>query len=236
MFKNIVFSAFGAGLAACLIVSLVQVFTTQPLILHAEVYENAGGGHEHAAPISGDPAAAVAEEAAHEEEWAPGDGFERVFYTVLANLLMGVSVALVLVGAMALKGDKVDARTGLLWGIGGFLAVSLLPGLGLPPELPGTAAADLGARQAWWLSTAAASAAGLAALAFGKQWGWKAGGIALLVAPHVIGAPEAPTLEAAYPAALSGEFVAASLVASAVLWAAAGFFGGWLHQRLSKTV
>ncbi|MCC6982374.1 MAG: CbtA family protein [Bauldia sp.] len=231
MFRNIVFSAFGAGLAACLIVSLVQIFTTQPLILHAEVYEEAGGGHEHAAPVAG-----AAEETAHdeEEEWAPGEGFERVFYTVLANLLMGVSVSLVLVGAMALKGDAVDARTGLFWGIGGFLAVSLLPGLGLPPELPGTEAADLGARQAWWLATAAASAAGLAALAFGRQWGWKAGGIALIVAPHLIGAPEAPTLEAAYPAVLAGEFVIASLVASAVLWAAAGFFGGWLHQRLSQ--
>jgi cobalt transporter subunit CbtA len=233
MFRNIVFSAFGAGLAACLIVSLVQAFTTQPLILHAEVYESAGG-HTHAAPAPNDTAVAAAEQAVHEEVWAPGDGPERIAYTVLANLLMGVSVSLLLVGAMALKGGTVDARTGLLWGVGGFLAVSLLPGLGLPPELPGTEAADLGARQAWWLSTAAASAAGLAALAFGRHWGWKVGGVALIVAPHVVGAPEAPTLEAAYPAALAGEFVAASLVASAVLWAAAGFFGGWLHQRLSR--
>jgi cobalt transporter subunit CbtA len=233
MFRNIVFSAFGAGLAACLIVSLVQAFTTQPLILHAEVYEHASAGHDHAAaPAADDPALLASAEG---EEWAPEEGFQRVVYTVLANLLIGVAVSLILVGAMALKGDRVDASTGLLWGIGGFLAVSLLPGLGLPPELPGTEAADLGARQLWWLATAAASAIGLAALAFGRHWGWKLGAIALIVVPHVIGAPEAPTLEAAYPAMLAGEFVVASLVASAVLWAAAGFFGGWFHQLLSRT-
>jgi cobalt transporter subunit CbtA len=228
MFRNIVFSAFGAGLAACLIVSLVQAFTTQPLILHAEVYE-AAAAHGQGVVVAADPAAA-----AEPVEWAPAEGFKRLAYTVLANLLMGVSVALVLVGAMALKGGAVDARTGFLWGVGGFLAVSLLPGLGLPPELPGTAAADLGARQTWWLATAGASAAGLAALAFGGHWAWKLAGVAIIVAPHVVGAPKAPTLEAAYPAMLAGEFVVASLVASAVLWASAGVFGGWLHQRLSR--
>lgn len=229
MFRNIVLSAFGAGLAACVIVSMVQVFTTEPLILHAETYENSEIGHVHATP---EEATLPHEHAA--EGWAPADGFERAAYTVLANLLVSVAVSLILIGAMALKGDEIDARTGLFWGVGGFLALSLLPGLGLPPELPGTAAADLGARQTWWLSTAVASAAGLAALAFGRHWGWKLAGLAALVAPHVVGAPRAPTLEAAYPAALSGEFVAASLVASAVLWASAGYFAGLLHRRLSR--
>ncbi len=233
MFRNIVFSAFGAGLAACVIVSLVQTVTTRPLILHAEIYENAAPtDHAHAAPAADETGLAVPEH--EEEEWAPREGLERVTYTILANLLMGVAVAMILIGAMALKGDAVDARTGLFWGVGGFLAVSLLPALGLPPELPGTAAADLGVRQIWWLSTAAVSAAGLAALAFGRHWAWKMGGIALIVAPHVVGAPRPPTLDAAYPAALAGEFVVASLVASAVLWSAAGFFGGLLHQRLSR--
>jgi cobalt transporter subunit CbtA len=172
---------------------------------------------------------------AHEQdEWGPADGIERAAYTVLANLVVGFAVSLMLLGAMAIKGDPIDARRGLLWGVGGFAAVSLLPALGLPPELPGTPAADITDRQLWWLATAAASAVGIALLAFGRNWGLIAAGVALLVAPHVVGAPLPPSHDVSYPGALAGEFVVASMVASAVLWSLSGFAAGWLHQRLSQ--
>jgi cobalt transporter subunit CbtA len=249
MFRKLVFSAAGAGLAVCLVVSVLQFFTTEPLILHAEVYEKAGeaasSGHGSAMPAMGQPAvastpiaSAAASAPAHEHEagaWEPADGLERTLYTTLANLLVGIAISLMILGAMALKGDPIDARRGLVWGVAGFVAVQLLPALGLPPELPGTPSADLFARQAWWLTTAAASAVGIFLLLRGGQWLWRVIGVVVLVAPHIIGAPEAPSLIAGYPAGFAREFVIASLVVSAVLWSVSGFAAGWLHERLSRT-
>ncbi len=234
MLRNIVLSAAGAGLLACLFVGTLQFVTTEPLILKAEVFEQAGGpaaGHAH----PGDLAVAEAGHNHDEGAWEPADGLERALYTFLADLLVGVAVSLMLLGAMVLKGDPIDARRGLLWGAAGFVAASLLPSLGLPPELPGTPAADLLSRQTWWLATAIASAAGIFALFGTRNWGWRAAGLALIVLPHVIGAPEAASHEAAYPAGMAGEFVIASIVVSAVLWSLAGLSSGWIYQRLSRS-
>jgi cobalt transporter subunit CbtA len=173
--------------------------------------------------------------AGEEEEWAPADGVERGLYTALANLVLGFAISLMLLAVMVIKGDPIDARRGLLWGIAGFAAVSLLPALGLPPELPGTPAADIHARQLWWLTAAAASAAGIGLLVFARNWGLLAAGVALIVAPHVIGAPEPPSHDVSYPGALAGEFVVASLVASALLWSLAGLVSGALYQRFSAS-
>jgi cobalt transporter subunit CbtA len=114
------------------------------------------------------------------------------------------------------------------------VAASLLPSLGLPPELPGSVAAEIDSRQAWWLATAAASAVGIGLMVFGRAWPWRIAGLILLVVPHAIGAPEPPTHEAAYPAGLASEFVIASLVLSFVLWSLSGLVAGWLHQRLAR--
>jgi cobalt transporter subunit CbtA len=170
---------------------------------------------------------------AEEEEWAPADSLERSLLTGVANLVIGFAISLMLLAAMVIKGDPIDARRGLLWGIAGFAAVSLLPALGLPPELPGTPAADIYARQLWWLGAAAASAGGIGLLVFGRNWGLLALGLVLVLAPHVIGAPEPPSYDVAYPGALAGEFVVASLVASALLWSLAGLVSGALYQRFS---
>lgn len=241
MFRTIVFSAFGAGLAICVGVSLLQTFTTAPLILHAEEFEGAAP-HEHSAAAE---SAAVtgggwfaarahdvpATDEAGAEGWAPADGFERTAYTALANLVIGVAASLILLGVMVFRGGTIDARTGLLWGVGAFFALSLLPSLGLPPELPGTPAAEILARQTWWLATAALSAAGIALVVFGRQWWALAAGVALVIAPHVVGAPSPPSHDVAYPGALAGEFAIASLVVSATLWIAAGTLSAWLYQR-----
>lgn len=246
MFRNLLFSAVGAGVAVAVCLTLLQAFTTEPLILGAEVFEKADaqalppGQH---ASHGAEPAAAAAvpeptggSPVAHghdEEVWQPADGIERTLYAMLANLLVGVATTLMLLGVMIIKGEPIDARRGALWGIFGFIAASLLPSLGLPPELPGSAAADISMRQLWWLSTAASSAAGLGLLAFGRNWPPRVAGVALLLAPHLVGAPEPPTLEAAYPAGMAGEFVVASLVVSLLLWSLSGLVGGWLHTRLA---
>lgn len=231
MLKIIVFSAFGAGLLVCLAVSALQFVTTGPMILHAEAFEGSAV-HDQGAASNG---VAVAHVHSHDAEtWAPDGRIERGAYTVLANLVIAFAVSLMLLGAMTLKGDPIDARRGLLWGIAGFAALSLLPSLGLPPELPGTPGAEIVARQGWWLATAAASIAGIALIAFGRHWGAKAAGVLLLVAPHAAGAPAPPSHDVGYPGALAGEFVVASLAVSALLWSLSGLTAGWLHQRLSR--
>jgi cobalt transporter subunit CbtA len=284
MFKTIVFSAFGAALAICLSVTVLQLATTEPLILHAEEFEGAAPAHDHG-PAASVPhtsvipakagihasgpamahqmdsgfrrndgageatlihAAFAAEEvsvwlvhdtaaAGEAEEWSPADGIERTLYTALANLVIGFAISLMLLGVMVLKGDPIDARRGLLWGVAGFAAVSLLPALGLPPELPGTPAADIADRQLWWLLTAAASAGGIGLMVFGRNWGVIATGLALVIAPHLIGAPVPPSHDVSYPGALAGEFVVASLVVSAVLWSLAGLVSGALYRRFSAS-
>ncbi len=239
MFKTILLSALGAGVAVCIAITVVQTFTTEPLILHAEAFE--GGSHDHAAPAPdpGDAAAAHTHDGAVDavteaEEWSPADGVERTLFTALANLVIGVAASLILLGLMVLSGRSIDVRTGLLWGAGAFVAVSLLPSLGLPPELPGTPAGDILERQTWWIGTAIVSGLGIALIAFGGHWVVKLGGLVLLVLPHVIGAPVPPSHDVAYPGALAGEFVIASLVVSAVLWSLSGAAAGWLFERLSR--
>ncbi len=235
MFRNIVFSAFGAGLVVSIVISAIQFMTTEPLILHAERFEavDGGGGHQHA--TAGNQQGADVGDEAESAAWKPADGLERGFFTVLANLLVGVAISLILLALMTLKGGPIDARQGLVWGAAGFVAASLLPALGLPPELPGTPVADLADRQLWWLATAVASAGGIAVIALGRHWAVKVVGVALLVLPHVVGAPLPPSQDVAYPGALAGEFVIASLVVSAALWSLAGLSAGWLHARLTGT-
>ena len=232
MLRNLILSAAGAGLAACLAVAAVQTFTTEPLILHAEVFEKAAD----AAPAPAMNMAADTQPTAHVHDdgaWEPTDGLERTLYTLLADFVIGVAVSLILLAAMVLKGDPIDARRGLVWGACAFVAVSLLPGLGLPPELPGTPSADLLSRQTWWLGTAALSAGGLFALFYARHWWVRVVALAALVAPHVIGAPQPPNFAATYPAGMAGEFVVGSLVVSAVLWSLSGLTAGWLYGRVS---
>ncbi len=214
MLRRVLFTALTAGMLAGLLVSVLQSLTVTPLILEAERYE-------HSAAAGGQAAA-----------WAPRDGAERVAYTVLADVLTGVGFAMLLAAGFALHGGAVDLRAGILWGLGGFAAFALAPALGLPPEPPGMTAAGLAARQGWWLATAAATAGGLALMVFAGAVVVKALGVAAIVAPHLIGAPHPGAAEAtALPAALPAEFVAASLVVSALFWIVLGGLSGWLYGR-----
>ena len=78
--------------------------------------------------------------------WAPADGFERSAFTALANVVTAIGFALLLVTASELSGGLTGWRQGVFWGLAGFAVFTLAPGLGLPPELPGMPAADLGRR------------------------------------------------------------------------------------------
>jgi cobalt transporter subunit CbtA len=240
--RRILLAGILAGLIAGAFVSVVQAFKLTPLILAAEMFEKHPAGETnpaadaHPAAQAGHPDDGVA----HDHGAAGGEGHDasRRLLTLLANLVVGAGFGLVMAGAFALRqartGIVPDAATGLLWGVAGFAAFSAAPALGLPPELPGSAAADLVSRQAWWLGTAAATLIGLAALGYGRGALWRIAGAALLIAPHLLGAPDAPAgEEATVPAELAARFAAASLIVAGLFWAVLGAANGWLYRRLS---
>jgi cobalt transporter subunit CbtA len=232
IFRNAVFAAAIAGLFAGLVMAAMQSFATVPLILEAETYEGAEApAHDHG-PAAATPAAPAAEAHSHEAEaWAPADGFERFAFNVLANVVTGLGFALVLIAASEFAGGIANWRQGLFWGFAGFAVFTLAPGLGLPPELPAMPAADLFARQVWWIGTVAATAAGLALIAFRGTAALSFLGVVLLVAPHVIGAPQPDTHETPVPADLHHRFVVAVTVTNLLFWLVLGAAVGLLRQR-----
>ncbi|WP_019170648.1 CbtA family protein [Pseudaminobacter salicylatoxidans] len=244
LFRNVVFIAAIAGLLSGLVMAAMQSFATVPLILQAEVYEEAGGGHHHdhgtpeAAPgadVNGAVAhgAAAAAPAEEEEAWEPADGFERYGFTVLANIVTGIGFALVLVAVSELAGGIANWRQGVFWGFAGFAVFTLAPGLGLPPELPAMPAADLASRQVWWIGTAVATAAGLGLIAFRSSLLLSLVGVALIVAPHVIGAPQPPSHETPIPPDLHHQFVVAVTVTNLIFWVVLGALVGVVRGRFT---
>ena len=241
LFRNAVFTAAIAGLFAGLIMAAMQTYATVPLILQAETFENAGGApaHDHgAAPAEAAPAdpaaAAPAEAVPHEhgeEAWAPADGFERFAFNALANIVTGIGFALVLVAASEFSGGISNWRQGVFWGFAGFAVFTLAPGLGLPPELPAMPAAELLDRQVWWVGTVAATAAGLALIAFRGTALFSLIGVALIVAPHLVGAPQPESHESPIPADLHHQFVVAVTVTNLIFWVLLGGVVGMVRQR-----
>jgi cobalt transporter subunit CbtA len=135
-----------------------------------------------------------------------------------------------LAGLYTLRAPTRTAQ-GLLWGLAGYATFVLAPTLGLPPELPGTAAADLALRQTWWIGTAASTAAGIALLVFGRNALLKVLGVAILVVPHVIGAPQPAVHSMLAPEALEAQFKIASQLTNMVFWLALGLISAWLFRR-----
>lgn len=232
-FRNAVFLAAIAGLFAGIVMTGLQTFFTVPLILQAETFENAGHDHgDAAAPDEVDEPAAAHE---HEEEaWGPEDGAERTFYTALANVVTGLGFGLLLVAASEIAGGIRSWRSGLAWGFAGFGVFTLAPGLGLPPELPAMPAADLFARQVWWVFTVAATAAGLAMIALRREAWLAVLGVALIVVPHVIGAPQPDSHDSPVPADLHHSFVVAVTVTNLVFWLVLGAAVGVLRERFAQ--
>jgi cobalt transporter subunit CbtA len=239
VFRNVVFVAALAGLLAGIVMTAMQTYATVPLILKAETFENAGGGHDHAAA---DAAAAphshdAATPAHHhdEEAWGPADGFERLAYTALANIVTAIGFALVLVAVSEIFGGIANWRQGIFWGFAGFAVFTLAPGLGLPPELPAMPAADLGDRQIWWTATVIATAVGLGLIAFRSGIVWSLLGVALIVAPHIVGAPQPVSHDSPIPADLHHQFVVAATVTSLIFWVVLGGVSGVIRSRVARS-
>ena len=235
MLRSILITAIVAGISAGLLVSVVQMVKVAPLIAVAEGYEQlasakAAEGGKTTNLAKAKNAGAKAQNA--DKAWQPADGLERKFYSLTANVLVGVGFGLLLVAGFVFSRREVDLSQGLLWGLGGFFVFSLAPALGLAPELPGMNAAELGARQIWWLSCVLASGGGLGLIVFTRP-GWaKALGAAIIITPHVIGAPHAPYGASLVPAELAAQFVMASLMTSVLFWVVLGASAGYLYRKL----
>lgn len=211
-------SALLAGTAAGLIAAVLQLLFVQPVLLHAELYES--GALQHFGASSTAPATQA----------TGGLDLMRDGLSILFSMLVYVGYALALVALMAVAeagGADISGRTGILWGTAGFVAVHLAPAFSLPPELPGAAAADITARQIWWFATVAASALALWLIAYGRglpAWG---AACALLLAPHLVGAPAPEIFTGPVPTELSALFAARALGVSFAAWVLLGVFAGY---------
>jgi cobalt transporter subunit CbtA len=243
MIRDTILTAFIAGLVAALFLTAVQAVWITPLILQAETYEEAS-------EVTQPPAATAASVGAHaaasehdhhhdgsghhhdDDGWKPRDGWQRSAFTLAANLVMGMSYGLVLVAVFLMWRAPKNAAAGIAYGLAGFGVFFIAPALGLPPELPGTAAADLTARQEWWLFTAALTAVGLL-LFFSQARAWvKVLALALIVAPHLVDAPHPAVEGSLAPAALQTQFRLATTVSNALFWLALGLASAWTFRRL----
>ena len=213
-----------AGLAAGLLCALLQWWLVEPQILLAERYESGELVHFASALAEGHDHA-VAEDHAHVVPEAGGSQIARHLWTVLFSILAYAGYGLLVAGGMVLaaeRGHRVGSAEALLFGLAGFLAFQGLPAVGLAPELPGVLAADLMARQLWWVGTAASAVVGLWLIGYGRGPVPKLAGIALLVAPQIVGAPEIEGFAGQIPPELAARFAARSLIVGLFAWTTLG--------------
>ena len=88
LFRRLILCAVAIGVVAGVVLGLAEQVTTAPLIEAAEQYEvadHAAADHHH-----------------HDHAWAPADGGQRVFFTVVASVGVAIGFALMLLVAMSL--------------------------------------------------------------------------------------------------------------------------------------
>lgn len=247
MIVRVLLAALAAGLLAGIAMTPLQVSKVVPIIVQAESYEQ-GGGHDHGAAaakadhVHDDGTAHTAdhqpvqpEAQAHEHGAAePAEKplfLGRFWNTVAANAVTGVGFALLMAAVSLFAGVNVTFNTGLAWGAAGWMAVQFLPALGLPPELPGFPYADLTERQYWWVATVALSICGFVLLFLKRGTVTGLIGIALLVAPHLYGAPQPEDISSIVPAYLASQYAVTSLGTTLFFWLVLGLALGWAMDR-----
>jgi cobalt transporter subunit CbtA len=245
MIQKMLTSAMYAGVVAGLLAALLHFAFVQKFILLGEEYETGAAVHfagvvpqtdHHAADAAVEEHShdAAAEEHAHDDGGTAPSTFTRNAWTVVFSGLVYVAYALILVAGFGLArtfGNVITAREGLLWGIAGFASFQLAPAMGLAPELPGTMAADLGARQLWWWGTVGASAGALALLGYGRSVLAALCAALLLAAPHIIGAPQLDGFSGVAPPEVAGAFAARVLGVGLAVWALLGWVAGFVWAK-----
>jgi cobalt transporter subunit CbtA len=242
IFSRIIFSAVLIGLVTGSLMTTMQIFTVNPIIFAAETYEIV----EHQSRL---PEQDGNDD--HGKSWAPEDGAERTAYTLLANSSVGIGFSAVLLALMnqfrPSKSRKFGWAQGALWGLAGFTAIYLAPGIGIPPEIPGFETAPIQNRQLWWVFTVISVSTGLGILAF-TVIRVKAIGLIFLAMPYIIGAPGAGGAEFLHPdpaatlalTQLQEQFIITSGITNLIFWLISGIicccvFNRWLRQIAPST-
>lgn len=224
MYSRILTSALFAGAATGLIAAVLQLIFVQPVLLHAELYETGQLVHFGANPG----------EAVNAVQDTGGIVLVRDGLSILFTMLTYTGLAFVLVAAMSLAermGHEITTRSGLLWGMAGFVVFQFAPGFTLPPQVPGVAAADVGDRQVWWVLTAVAAAIAMWLIAYGRSWTAWGAAIVLLLLPHLIGAPQPESFAGPVPTEIGALFAARALGVALVGWVILGSVTAYLWQR-----
>ena len=228
-------SALFAGLVAGLIAVLLQWVLVENLILEGEEYETGNKSHFGGVLVINE-AADEAQSGSPEEPVEAEDGelMTRLSFTFFATIVTFIGWSLFMIAGFAVAerfGQIITMKDALLWGIAGFASVHLMTSIGLPPELPGTPAEDVELRQLWWVTTAISSALAFALFAYGRTPVFVVAGLALLLAPHLIGAPHLDYYAGVAPPELSGEYVARSLAVGMMTWVVLGLAAGYFWNR-----
>ena len=224
LLRSIMFPALIAGALAGMFSSALHLATTVPLIERAEMFEHAQGGdvenvtqpHEHTS-------------SAATQVW------QRNILTIVAMVLAYVGFALIIAAAGTIAGSLEGCRSGLLWGTAGFVIFTLAPGFGLPPELPAMPAADLAARQIWWISTVVCTAVAIGLVYSLRSATAVIAAAALVLAPHLAGSPQPPAEISPIPADLHAQFEEMTFLLSLVSWLSLGLLLGFLRRQFALT-
>jgi len=93
-------------------------------------------------------------------------------------------------------------------------------------------AAELGPRQLWWIATVSCTAAALGLLVYRRSPFAVIAAVVLLVAPHLIGAPQPVSYESPIPEGLHHSFVVAVVLTTLLFWLLLGGLAGLFRERL----
>jgi cobalt transporter subunit CbtA len=224
MIARVLLAVILSGIAAGLVMGVIQHVRLTPLILQAETFEHVAHGHSTEPHSHGG------------EMWSPADGVERTFYTTLTAVLTATGFAFLLAGLSLVGNRPLTWSNGLLWGLCGFFAVSLAPAIGLPPELPGMAETALNQRLLWWVGTILTTGLGLWFLTSANSPRTIVPAMLLLFVPHMLWIPKMATEQTALPAGLAAQFVTASLGANLLMWCVIGLTLGYFLERTKPHV
>lgn len=162
------------------------------------------------------------------------EGWERTLSTAGSNIVIAFGFSLILTGIYSLfKISKL--YQGLAWGAAGYVAFFASPALGLPPELPGTVAANLIDRQYWFLGTVFSTALGLVLIFLPNKWSLRIAGSFFVLMPHILGAPQPEVHESLAPHALQIQFILAAWISNALFWLALGALSLVLFRSFSSS-
>ena len=133
MISKAVMTVLLTGFIAGILVTGVQMLRVTPLILEAEAYElgefavphtHAASGITHQHKLNGaaldkhlqikDVHIQTTALTEPEQSWAPADGMERTFYTLVSNIITAIAFSLMLVAVYLLRGKPVNYVSGLL--------------------------------------------------------------------------------------------------------------------------